>query len=449
MNESKCNRILSLHNFRATARRVGLLPPYNFSVAIPFLLNAFLTTTAIATYIFLSFNGDLTFGSDRSIFIIVIILISLTAAALSFRPTTSYALLLWCCTELTIAALSETARPRDYFSEGRENRFAYHPLLGKVLKPSTVTVQHLDRRNAKAFEQDGWLINWNVIEGRDLRFVHNSIGTRDIEPTVEELKRPIIAAYGGSTTYEVTVTQERTWTEQLNSNLNGEFIVLNFGIPRASTTEHLTQTAFYERILGRWPTCALYYIGWNDIMNAYVADPDEAYADYWTLAQPEPKPDLYLARYSPTLKLLNRALTFRFDRVPSISKRASPTPIPASAEKLERIFVDHVDAISAINTSRGIRTVFIAQVLNREVDRLYQGQGSRLAQMQNNLKLQLRFNSVLRQASAANGSAYISPGMQNFSFDDFVDQGHFSESGSKKFADIIHSDVRKFCTVSR
>ena len=53
---------------------------------------------------------------------------------------------------------------------------------------------------------------------------------------------------------------------------------------------------------------------------------------------------------------------------------------------------------------------------------------------------QERFNSILRSTAISVGAKYIDAGIENF-----VDWGHFSASGSRKFAALITKEVDSDC----
>ena len=91
----------------------------------------------------------------------------------------------------------------------------------------------------------------------------------------------MVAVFGGSATYDIAVSDEDTWVNRLEQPLGpDDFAVINHGVPGYSTVEHVIQTAFYADAFGVRPTCALYYIGWNDIRNAHINDLDPGYARF-------------------------------------------------------------------------------------------------------------------------------------------------------------------------
>jgi hypothetical protein len=85
-----------------------------------------------------------------------------------------------------------------------------------------------------------------------LKITHSSVGTRGRDYTPAELAdRTVIAVFGGSTTYDLGVTDGATWPEQLEKKLGPAFAVINHGVPGYTTVESLVQTAFYQDSFGR------------------------------------------------------------------------------------------------------------------------------------------------------------------------------------------------------
>jgi len=97
------------------------------------------------------------------------------------------------------------------------------------------------------------------LQGKVLTFSHNSLGLRGKKLTPDDLHKNLIFVYGGSTTYDVGVSEGDTWVEHLQSDLNNKYTVVNFGVVGQSTEEHLIETAFYTGIVGKKPVCSIYY----------------------------------------------------------------------------------------------------------------------------------------------------------------------------------------------
>jgi hypothetical protein len=445
------------------AKYYGLRAPYNFRVAIPLILGASALLAVLLVCVFMFSTSSLSLGTERFYFFTYIIVLLCAAATLSRVTFLSAGILIWCTLELGLAISSSLLTrsgigplfPEDYFTpkgvNSTEHPTMFHLLLQRVPKPNWKgysLVHALDERNKDKGPLKNWPIKWAAVEGKDFTFSHNSLGFRGAELTEDDFNRDIIFVYGGSSTYDVAVTQGETWVERLQLELNNEFSVLNFGVSTHSTTEHLIQTAFYQNVVPKKPVCALYYVGWNDLWHAHIDNFDAAYVDYHGPLIAIRRPDLYFSRYSPALRLATIGLKARFDTVPQPRVLLENKPISGPDQRLEQVFYEHVSTISAINISRDIRPVFIGQILNREFYKLAPKDRNALAHFVNNedtWPLQERLNLVLKNAAIASGAKYIDAGIEHFTGDDFVDQGHFVAAGSSKFAKLISKEVGNSC----
>ena len=61
------------------------------------------------------------------------------------------------------------------------------------------------------------------------------------------------------------------------------------------------------------------------------------------------------------------------------------------------------------------------------------------------LILQDKFNLILKNEAAKNNAYYINLDKKKFYNKDFIDEGHFSISGSEKFAKLIFEEIKKIC----
>jgi len=406
---------------------------------------------------YLSLVGNLSLGTERFYFFFYIVSLLVAAVLLSRTATKfSYAALAWCTTELLVALISNTLAsygigwsylPTNLVPIPLWEKDVYHPLLQDVPKANMHYSVKVDPKVKITIETVGWPMNWAVLEGRTFTYNHNSFGLRGAEPTKADLEKPLIFVYGGSTTYDITVTQGETWIERLQANLNNKYTIFNFGAPGYETTQHLIQTTFYQGMFGKKPTCAVYYIGWNDLLNAHIDRLDEAYADWHVLAMTKRAPDISLSEYSPVLGLVNAVLKLRFDSVP-MPKTLGDKPILGGDKRLEQIYVDHVRALKALNAERGVKTVFIGQMMNRAYLKPMPSGNffSSLIRNEDVWPLQERFNKILKDTAQLDPvAAYIDAGVDHFSVDDFSDMGHFSAAGSKKFAGLISPEIDAHC----
>jgi lysophospholipase L1-like esterase len=430
----------------------GLRPPFKFRIAIPFLLNLCLLGVVFLVCVFLFWHGDLNFRTARFYFFLYIVCLLALGAVLSKASALSYTILAWCTIELSLGLGSfmmaqggghPSIFPEDDPPQPNVETVMYHPLLQLLPHPNT----HYKRRlffggleeKAKAAG-----IDVKSLKGTELSFDHNSLGLRGKELTADDLAKNLIFVYGGSTTYDITVTQGETWVEHLQSDLNNKYTVVNLGVIGHSTVEHLIQTAFYQDIVKKKPACAVYYVGWNDIGSSHIDPLDGAYANYHLLLLPVHKPALSLAKYSPVGLLANALAVKRFDTIPLPPKLIGKPPASGPDEHLEAIFIDHIKSIAAINQARGIKTIFIGQILNRrwsDSPSYYEP----LVKKGDNVILMERLKSMLSSTAASIGAKYIDPGIEKFDGSDFVDGGHFAPAGAKKFAALVAGEVGDYC----
>jgi|SRR5579862_6076232 len=425
----------------------GLKHPFNFRVAIPFLLNVCALTVVFCVSIFLFFTGNLRVGSARYYFFLYIFFLLLIGALFSSKTRfLTYAVLCWCVVELGLAFGSNALYPKNVIrtSNTDNTAFIYHPLLQLVPKPGFQYSYHLSFKGAEEKAKAGG-INMAALQGQEITISHNSLGLRGKELTADDLGKKLIFVYGGSTTYDVSVTQGETWVEHLQSDLDNKYTVLNFGVVAHSTEEHLIHTAFYQNIVGKKPVCAIYYVGWNDVINVHLDTLDSGYADYHLLLTPRRKADLDVARYSPLMVLVNQAARDRFDTIPKHANILGKPPVAGSDPRLESIFVENLKTIAAINNSRGTKTIFIGQIINKDYP---QGPDvwAPLIKKGGFPPLIERFNSLMRNTAASMpGTKYIDAGNGSFDHGDFVDYAHFDAAGARKFAGQISKEVGGFC----
>lgn len=439
-------------------RYYGLRTPYDFRVAIPFLLNFVLIILLSLFFLFILSQSELHFGTYRFYFFLYVFVLLCLGAAISRFTLVSLLACVWCTIELAIAVASYA-----FDTYGDHTRLLplnqvvvinsapihkYHPILGYVHIPNSEYKFQLDKKAGEALIKEGWLINLSNTDGRELVIHYNSMGLRGYEPGPTDLDKKLIFVYGGSTTYDPFVTQGQTWTEELQAILGTKFTILNFGLQAHSTVQHLIETAFYQHAQGRRPVCALYYVGWNEIAHAYKTDLDPAYTDYFTLLVVARKPSLWVARFSPIMAFTEKLIRKRFDSVPEVPPLRRDPTVGLRDSRLEQYFIEHISAIEAINRSRGIKTIFIGQIMNRDIlSEKPSGTSYAFPLIQSGdvWPLQERFNILLREWSIKNGAQYIDAGVDHFRNDDFVDWGHFSADGSKKFATLIAGKVDSHC----
>lgn len=323
-------------------------------------------------------------------------------------------------------APSETLFPMDYVRP----HYDWHPLLQARPVPSAVARSTRDLADINSERRRGPARGPTELEGRT-----------------------VVALVGGSSTLDVSVRDGETWGERLEHLLGDPFAVINHGAAGYTTAEHVLQTAFYQDSYGVPPHCAVYYIGWNDLRNAHVAGLDPGYADFHLPGQVDAlearRLDSPWISVSPTLKLLDRLAILAIDTVrpplaaPAVAFDAASGPDPT----LERIYARNIATISAINRGRGIRTVWIGQLMNVEWLATSPGDGWLRMPGPQVGGMIAWLNAVLQREAARLGDAYVDVPQGTLQRADFADDpGHFTAGGAAKFAAVIAPDIRKACS---
>lgn len=308
-------------------------------------------------------------------------------------------------------------------------RFQWHALLQAVPKP-----------------------RMSIVSPTGLTISHTSEGTRGPEPAAAMLEgRIVIAAYGGSSTYDIAVSDRDTWSAQLGGALGADrYFVVNNGVPGYTSAEHVLQTAFYQRKFGRPPACAIYYVGWNDLRNAHIVDLDRGYADFHMPSQVD---SLKLRRvggsnrtFSPILTVAGRLLGAAAD---TVRYSANPYTMPVgngSDLQLNEIFERNVRTISAINRERGVKTIWVGQLVNRAA---LGGEGRYgwlpLVRDRDIWPMLESLRAVLAKVAGETGDGLVNLPIETFGPADFADNGHFSAVGARRFAEGLLPAVRERC----
>ena len=150
--------------------------------------------------------------------------------------------------------------------------------------------------------------------------------------------------------------------------------------------------------------------------------------------------------FSPLLTLLMRLVAANLDTARYFADPYGQPPVSGDDPNLDAIYKRNIAAISAINRRRGVATIWVGQLLNR--DRLM-GDGQYgwlpLVRDRDLWPMQQKFNDVLKQTATGLGDTYVGIDPASFVGADFVDQGHFSARGAKRFADDLAPTVRQLC----
>lgn len=413
----------------------GLARPYRFERTILGFFALLLATATLVAALALHRNGELNAHTPRAAYFVYLGILDIVALAALRWTRVAAVLLVLSVVDLSLGVGSLALQTWDdqMASLLPENvsdpvRFTWHPLLQAVPIPSL-----------------------SLVTSNGVRIHHTSQGTRGREPAPAEMRNhSIIAMFGGSSTYDIALSDGETWPDRLEQAIGKErFLVINHGVPGYSTVENLIQTIFYENTFDGLPRCAIYYVGWNDIRNAHINNLDPAFADFHLPSQVD---SLRTRRIggahmtpSPLLTLAVRWIGAQVDTVrysPTFSGEVKAGSDPA----LDADYRRNVEAISAINRGRGVRTIWVPQQLNRA--RLT-GDGRYgwlpFVRDKDVWPLAQRFNAILAETAHSLSDVLIDIPDDAFGNVDFVDQGHFSAAGATKFANLLAPVVAREC----
>jgi len=415
-------------------RHFGLDRPYRFERVMLGGLAILLALLALLAALWMRAIDELPIDGPRGEYFLYLLVLFVSVLATVRWPRLGGLLLVLMAFDLTWGAgLFALHRARfataSLMPPGRfePQRFQWHPLLQAVPIPSL-----------------------DLTSSTGLVIRHTREGTRGRDPQGSLEGSNVVATFGGSTTYDIGVGDGETWPDRLSQALGGGYFVVNHGVPGYTTAEHLIQTAFYQTKFGKPPRCAVYYVGWNDLRNAHIAGLDPGYADFHLPSQIDSQKVRRIGgshvTFSPLLTLLMRFVGANVDTARYFADPYGKAPGSGDDPNLDAIYRRNVAAISAINRQRGVTTIWVGQLLNRE--RLT-GEGRYgwlpLVRDRDLWPMQQRFNDVLKQTAVGLGDTYVGIDAASFVGVDFVDQGHFSARGANRFVDELAPVVRRLC----
>ena len=422
--------------FKPILAYVGLRRPYRFERAIPALLAVLLSFVVVVSAAWLAAVDELTAGGPRAAYFFYLLAILALVIVLARWPWVAATLLLLALVDLVWGVGSHALQRAGHATTSllppivaEPERFQWHALL-----------QAVPIRSLRITSPTGLAIS------------HTSEGTRGRDPAPGSLdRRTVVATFGGSTTYDIGAAEGDTWSDRLAEALGSDrTFVVNHGVPGYTTVEHLVQTAFYQTKFGKPPRCAIYYVGWNDLRNAHIPNLDPAYADFHLPSQVD---SLKVRRIggshvtiSPLLTMLARIVSAEVDTVRYSADPYGRDPVSGGDPALEALYERNIRSISAINRGRGIATIWVGQLVNREK---LQGDGRYgwlpLVRDRDVWPLLERFNAILERTAKASGDTYVAVPPDAFTGADFVDNGHFSAQGWRRFAGYLAPAVREAC----
>jgi lysophospholipase L1-like esterase len=276
---------------------------------------------------------------------------------------------------------------------------------------------------------------------------HNSLGYRGREFALHKragVRRVI--AFGGSSTYCSSVSNDDTWPARLQEELGPGFEVINAGCLGYTTVENLIQTEFLAADLE--PDLCIYYEGYNDLRNAHVARLAGDYSNFHGRM-------MMNGLGAGTLRWGSNVALLRGGQwlLRRIFVRDEELPLPAGENAQGIASVDpralalyrrNLDTIAAVCRLHGWKVLFVPQmVMADKVVKAALRNWSPHVPAQDLRMYQQTYNEAMSGVAAQASVEFCSEvTAQRFGPDDFIDDVHLSPSGCKKFARALAPRVK-------
>ena len=287
-----------------------------------------------------------------------------------------------------------------------------------------------------------------VVRKDGITVSHNALGFRGPDSTGTKAPGTTrIVTLGGSSTYCVKVSDEDTWPNRLKEALGAGYEVVNLGVPGYSAVENAIQTALGLSDLN--PDVAVYYVGWNDLRGARLANLDSYYAEFHGRHQLShmglrPTGPRGLASVHYALRLYERALGHANDFEPK-AVRAEDGVAGIPGRRSLALYRRNLVQIVTSCRAQGIEPLLIPQVLNCGRLTADSSYGWIPFVADNELcRMMAAYNDVMGQMAIENGVACLEEVRTTaFAAGDFLDEGHFSPAGNKTFGELVADGIRR------
>lgn len=332
----------------------------------------------------------------------------------------------------TIFVYKYTGKLPWAFIEKYVGSFQFHPLLAGLPTP-----------------------NYSYITGDGRIFSHNSQGFRGEEITGWFDANKRIVAIGGSTTYDIGVSNNETWTYKLEKFIGENIKVLNMGVPGQSSAEHVVMTSLIAPYYK--PDIILYYMGFNDLRNSHLSHLKTDYSDFHLLRQYGALGIVSIPFGIFATPFLTKYLLSKyFDTIRIVYDRTKPAKGIVSGKidnRLLQIYERNIKTLIALSKSIGATPVFIPQVINNKAFIRGRNIDSWIPFIPVNdvPSINDAFNSKLVEMANDNGAYVIddvlkmncNEGYFGGKRDKDGDYVHFSSQGTTKFSEIITKQLKE------
>jgi lysophospholipase L1-like esterase len=295
------------------------------------------------------------------------------------------------------------------------------------------------------------------VEHNGIRITINSFGCRG--PKFKRPKPPVltrIVALGGSTTFCVGVSDNETWEFVLNERLGPGYEVINMGGAGSTSLEASLQTALLFSDVQ--PDVALYYLGWNDARVQHVKGLRPDWSDshgQWVMAYARDARALN-ERFAGSYLLKRVAYHYFF---PALDYNVLWSRLQGDEDKLTdkidqralQLYERNLRNIVALCQKQGVKVVFIPQILNYKVLTSDKPYGFLPFVRDRDLRHYMdAYNETLAKTATDERVGFAEQVIKvDFQQSDFIDNGHFSPKGNRKFAAALEASLNSVLHVSR
>lgn len=328
-----------------------------------------------------------------------------------------------------------------------------YPLFEREYRRASTDREHL-------FEPHPFLIGWpkkNFRLTQDGKTITTTdFHTRWTGAPLDDEHLIRVALLGGSSTFGTGVTDRDSWPALLQEALGPRFAVLNYGVPNYDTAHAIIQTALL--LPERRPHVIVLYQGWNDIRYYHQEDLGPDYfgagrGHYRSLALPvrflTDREALFpqLARLSMICKLVDALAHSIF------TAKRPPRPPEPRVLRTPDPFVDHIFrrnllTLRLLGKYLDANVLFVPQVLNLAEFDGKSGSQFDFSHIESSSMRHLldHFTSFMNDACLPDDTGCVVVNevrAVEWQPSDFVDEGHFSPAGGRKFAAVVATRVQQ------
>lgn len=271
-----------------------------------------------------------------------------------------------------------------------------------------------------------------------------NLGTRWTGADLNDTSIIRIACLGGSTTFCVMASDQESWCAQLQKKLGNKYAVINYGCPGYSTVENIIQMSLMVPEMK--PDLVIFYEGWNDIRNYHQP---HSYPDYFWHGSQQVSNVLDTEDNESLTKKIKKhsGLFYIVDNIRErIFKLKQPKLFSSPDPVIDSLFIRNLHTLQILAEAINAKTIFIPQIINPDIKRIKGSSRKWTPAIDDEAfpELMNHFNDLQMQTIHQDSTNYYLDEMQiaiQWNNLDFADDGHFSNKGNERFADVLAKKI--------